>query len=202
MGLAQSVARPGGNFTGFLHAGTDFGKLLQLLKEALPGVTRAGLVWNPDNPIAKDFVERVEAEGRARGLSLRVAQARSVEELDAVFGTLSGDRIRAVFVVADSLWLVQAKRSAEAALRHRIAAIWGHVPIADAGGLMAYAPDTLDQFRQAAGYVKRILGGTAPGDLPLQYPTQWILVVNLKTAKAIGVTLSPAIINRADRLIE
>lgn len=203
MGLAQSIARPGGNFTGFLHAGTDFGKLLQLLKEALPGVTRAGLVWNPDNPIVNTkFVERLETEGRAGGLSLRAAQATSIEELDAAFATLSGERIRAVLVVADSLWLVQGKRAAEAALRHRIAAIWGHVPIADAGGLMAYAPDTLDQFRQAAGYVKRILGGTPPGDLPLQYPTQWTLVVNLKTAKAIGVTLSPAIINRADRLIE
>ena len=202
MGLAQSIARPGGNFTGFLHAGTDFGKLLQLLKEALPGVTRAGLVWNPDNPIAKEYVERLEAEGRARGLSLRVVQARSIEELDAAFATLSGERIRAVFVVADSLWLTQDKRAAEAAVRHRIAAIWGHVPIADAGGLMAYAPDTIDQFREAAGYVKRILGGTPPGDLPLQYPTRWTLVVNLKTAKAIGVTLSPAIINRADRLIE
>jgi putative ABC transport system substrate-binding protein len=202
MGLAQSVARPGGNFTGFLHGGTDSGKLLQLLKEALPEVTRAGLVWNPDNPIAKKFVERLETEGRAGGLSLRVTQARSIEELDAAFATLSGERIRAVFVVADSLWLVQDKRAAEAAVRHRIAAIWGHVPIADAGGLMAYAPDTIDQFREAAGYVKRILGGTPPGDLPLQYPTRWTLVVNLKTAKAIGVTLSPAIINRADRLIE
>jgi putative tryptophan/tyrosine transport system substrate-binding protein len=202
MGLAQSVARPGGNFTGFLHAGTDHSKLLQLLKEALPEVTRAGLVWNPDNPISKEYVERQEAEGRARGLSLRVVQARSIEELDAAFATLSGERIRAVFVVADSLWLTQDKRAAEAAVRHRIAAIWGHVPIADAGGLMAYAPDTIDQFREAAGYVKRILGGTPPGDLPLQYPTRWTLVVNLKTAKAIGVTLSPAIINRADRLIE
>jgi putative tryptophan/tyrosine transport system substrate-binding protein len=202
MGLAQSVARPGGNFTGFLHGGTDSGKLLQLLKEALPEVTRAGLLWNPDNQTAKEFVERLEAEGRVRGLSLRVAQARSIEELDAAFVTLSGERIRAVFVVADPLWLSQDKRAAEAALRHRMAAIWGHVPIANAGGLMAYAPDIVDQFREAAGYVKRILGGTAPGDLPLQYPTRWTLVVNLKTARAIGVTLSPVTLNRADLLIE
>jgi putative tryptophan/tyrosine transport system substrate-binding protein len=202
MGLAQSVARPGGNFTGFLHGGADFGKLLQLLKEAFPDVARAGLVWNPDNPIVKGFVERLEADGRVRGLSLRAIQARSIEELDAAFAALSGERIRVAYVVADPLWLSEDKRAAEAALRHRIAAIWGHVPIADAGGLMAYAPDTIDQFRQAAGYVKRILGGTPPGDLPLQYPTQWTLVVNLKTAKAIGVTLSPATLSRADRLIE
>jgi putative ABC transport system substrate-binding protein len=179
MGLARSVARPGGNFTGFLHGGTDSGKLLQLLKEALPEVTRAGLVWNPDNPIAKEFVERLEAEGRARSLRLRVAQARSIEELDAAFATLAGERIRAVFVVADPLWVSEDKRAAEVALRHRIAAIWDHVPIANAGGLMAYARDTIDQFRQAAGYVKKILAGTTPADLPLQYPTQWTLVVNL-----------------------
>jgi putative ABC transport system substrate-binding protein len=202
MELAQSIARPGGNFTGFLHGGPDPAKLLQLFKEALPHVARAGLVWNPDNPIVKGFVERLEAEGRVRGLTLRAVQAKSIEELEAAFATLSRERIGAAYVVADSLWLVQDKRAAEAALRHRIAAIWGHVPIAEAGGLIAYAPDTIDQFREAAGYVKKILGGTAPGDLPLQYPTRWILVVNLKTAKAIGVTLSPTTVNRADRLIE
>jgi putative tryptophan/tyrosine transport system substrate-binding protein len=202
MGLAQSIARPGGNFTGFLHAGTDPAKLLQLLKEAFPDVGRAGLVWNPDNPIAKGYVERLQAEGRVRGLGLRAVQAKSLEELEAAFATLSRERIGAAYVVADSLWLVQDKQAAEAALRHRIAAIWGHVPIAEAGGLIAYAPDTIDQFREAAGYVKKIFGGMAPGDLPLQYPTKWTLVVNLKTARAIGVTLSPTTVNRADRLIE
>src|SRR5262249_61661738 len=111
--------------------------------------------------------EGLETEGRARGLSVRVVQARSIEELDAAFATLSGERIGAVYVVADSLWLSQNKRAAEAALRHRVPAIWGHVPIAEAGGLLAYAPDTIDQFRQAADYVKRILGGTPPGALPL-----------------------------------
>jgi ABC-type uncharacterized transport system substrate-binding protein len=202
MGLAQSIARPGGNFTGFLHGGTDTGKFLQLLREALPEVTRAGLVWNPDNQTAKDFVERLEAEGRTGAISLRVAQARSIEELDAAFEQFSREGIRATFVVADPLWLNQDTRAAETALRHRIAAIWGHVPIANAGGLLAYAPDIVEQFRQAAGYVKRILTGTRPGDLPLQYPTQWTLAVNLKTARAIGVTLSPATLNRADRVIE
>ena len=167
-----------------------------------PYVTRTGLVWNPDNPIAKGYVQSLETEGRVRGLSVRVVQARSIEELDAAFAALSGERIGAVYVVADPVWLIQDKRAAEAALRHRIPAIWGHVPIAEAGGLLAYAPDTIDQFRQAAGYVKRILGVTTPGDLPLQYPTRWTLVVNLKTARAIGVTLSPTIVSRADRLIE
>jgi len=202
MGLAQSVARPGGNFTGFLHGGTDAGKFLQLLKEALPKVTRTGVIWNPDNPTAKEFVERLEAEAHPRGFSVRVVRARSIEELETAFATLAGERIGAVFVVADPLWLSQEKRAAEAARRHRIAAIWGHVPIADARGLMAYAQDIADQFRQAAGYVKRILDDTKPGELPLQYPTQWTLVVNLSIAKSIGVTLSPVTLNRADRLIE
>jgi len=202
LGLAQSIARPGGNFTGFLHAGTDNAKLIGLLKEALPDVTRVGILWNPDNPIAKGHVERLEPEAHARGLNLRALQAKNIQELDAAFATFSGERIRAVYVVADPLWLSLPKQAAEAAMRHRIAAIWGHVPIADAGGLMAYAPDTIDQFRQAAGYVKTILGGTPPGDLPLQYPTRWTLVVNLKTAGVIGVTLSPLTVNRADRLIE
>src|SRR5215467_1345140 len=93
MGLAQSIARPGGNFTGFLHGGTDLGKSLQLLKEAVPDVTRTGIVWNPDNPLAKGVAERLETEGRVRGRSIRAVPARSIEELDVAFATLSGERI-------------------------------------------------------------------------------------------------------------
>jgi len=114
----------------------------------------------------------------------------------------SAEKLRVAFVPADPLWLVQNRRAAEIGLRHRIAAIWGHVEIAEAGGLMAYAPDIVDLFRQSAGYVKKILDGAKPGDLPLQYPNRWTLVVNLKTAKAIGVTLSPATLARADQIIE
>jgi putative tryptophan/tyrosine transport system substrate-binding protein len=202
MGLAQSIARPGGNFTGFLHGGIDRPKLFQLLLEALPGLTRAALVWNPDNPIVKNVLDPLDAEARARGLSLRSIRATSIEALDAAFASLAGDKIRAAFVPADPLWLFHKDRSAEIGLRHRIAAIWGHVEIAQVGGLMAYAPDILDQFRQAAGYVQRILNGAKPGDLPLQYPSRWILVVNVKTARAIGVTLSPATLSRADQILE
>jgi putative tryptophan/tyrosine transport system substrate-binding protein len=202
MGLAQSIARPGGNFTGFLHAGTEPGKLFQLLKEALPRVTRAGLVWNPDNPIAKGSLENWEAAARAIGLKLRVVQATSIEELEAAFATLTTERIQAASVVADSLWLVQKSRAPKVAFRHRIAAIWGHVPIVEAGGCMAFAPDTIDQFRQAAGYVKKILDGANPGDLPLQFPSKWTLAVNLKTAKALGVTIPPPLLARADEVIQ
>src|SRR5215467_13141138 len=130
-----------------------------------------------------------EAEARTRGVSLRFIRATSIEELDAAFASLARDKIRAAFVPADPLWTIQNRRAAEIGLRHRIAAIWGHVNIAEAGGLMAYAPDILDQFRQAAGYVKKILDGAKPGDLPIQYPNQWALVVNLKTAKALGLTI-------------
>jgi putative ABC transport system substrate-binding protein len=202
MGLAQSIARPGGNFTGFLHGGIDRPKLFQLLLEALPGLTRAGLVWNPDNPTVKNLLDPLDAEAPARGLSLRSIRATSIEELDAAFASLAGDKIRAAFVRADPLWLLHNGRAAEIGLRHRIAAIWGHVEIAQAGGLMAYAPDIVDQFRQAAGYVQKILNGAKPGDLPLQYPSRWILVVNVKTARAIGVTLSPVTLSRADQTIE
>jgi putative ABC transport system substrate-binding protein len=104
-------------------------------------------------------------------------------------------------VAGDPVWVIHSKRAAEIGLRHRVAAIWGHLEIAQAGGLMAYAPDLVDQWRQAAGYVKRIVDGSKPGDLPLQYP-RWTLVVNLKTAKAIGVMLSPATFARADQIIE
>jgi putative ABC transport system substrate-binding protein len=202
MGLAQSIARPGGNFTGFLHAGTEPGKLLQLLKEALPGLTRAGLVWNPDNPVAKGGLENWEAAARVIGLKLRVVQATSIEELEAAFATLTTERVQAAFVVADPLWLAQKSRAAEVALRHRIAAIWRHVPIAEAGGFMALAPDIVDQNRQSAGYVKKILDGAKPGDLPLQFPTKWTLAVNLKTAKALGLTIPPSLLGRADEVIQ
>jgi putative ABC transport system substrate-binding protein len=176
--------------------------LLQLLQEALPEVTRVGLVWNPDNPIVRDLFDQYDAAARARGLSLRSIPATNLEELDAAFARFAAEKIRAAFVVADPVWVTYSKRAAEIGLRHRIAAIWGHLEIAQAGGLMAYAPDVFDQFRQAAGYVKKILDGAKPGDLPIQYPNRWTLVVNLKTAKAIGVTLSPATLARADQIIE
>jgi putative ABC transport system substrate-binding protein len=185
MGLAQSIARPGGNFTGFLHGGTDLAKLLQLLQEAIPGLTRTGLVWNPDNPVATERLSAWDAEARARGLTFRFIRATRIEELDAAFATLATEKIRAAVVLADPVWFVQNKRAAEVGLRHRIAAIWGHLELAQAGGLMAYAPDIVDLYRQAAGYVKKILDGEKPGDLPLQYPSRWTLVVNLKTAKAV-----------------
>src|SRR5262249_489622 len=187
---------------GFLNSGIDRPKLLQLLLEALPGLTRAGIVWNPDNPAFKNLLDPLDAEARARGLSLRVIRATSIEELDAAFPTPEGDKIRAAYVPGDPLWLLHNQRAAALGLRHRIAAIWGHVEMAKAGGLMAYAPDIPDQFRQAAGYVKKILDGAKPGDLPLQYPSRWTLVVNLKTANAIGVVLSPATLSRADQVIE
>ena len=202
MGLAQSIAHPGGNVTGFLQGATEIGKLLQLLQEALPEVTRVGLVWNPDNPIVRDLFDQYDAAARARGLSLRSIRATSLEELDAAFASLAAEKIRAVAVNGDPVWVIHSKGAAEIGLRHRVAAIWGHLEIAQAGGLMAYAPDILDLYRQAAGYVKRILDGAKPGDLPLQYPNRWMLVVNLKTAKAIGVTLSPATLARADQIIE
>ena len=172
------------------------------MQEALPEVTRAGLVWNPDNPFTRDSVDRWTAAARARGLSLRSIRATNLEELDAAFASLAAEKIRAVVVSGDPVWLIHSKRAAEIGLRHRVAAIWGHLEIAQAGGLMAYAPDIVDQFRQAAGYVKKILDGAKPGDLPIQYPSRWTLVVNLKTAKAIGVTLSPATLARADQIIE
>jgi putative ABC transport system substrate-binding protein len=171
------------------------------MQEALPEVTRVGRVWNPDNPIARDQVDLWDAEARARGLSLRSIRATSLEELDAAFARLAAEKIRAVVVNGDPVWVINSKRAAEIGLRHRVAAIWGHLEIAEAGGLMAYAPDILDLYRQAAGYVKRILDGAKPGDLPIQYP-RWKLVVNLKTAKAIGVTLSPATLARADQIIQ
>jgi putative ABC transport system substrate-binding protein len=202
LGLAQSIARPGGNFTGFLYGETEAAKLLQLLQEALPEVTRIGLVWNPDNPIVRDLFARYDAAARARGLSLRSIRATSLEELDAAFASLAAEKIRAVFVNGDPVWVIQSKRAAEIGLRHRIAAIWGHLVIAQAGGLMAYAPDIVDQFRQAAGYVKKILDGAKPGDLPIQYPSRWTLVVNLKTAEALGVTIPQTVLLRADQVIE
>ena len=156
----------------------------------------------PGQPIVKDLISRWDTETRARGLTLRFIRATSIEQLDAAFATLTAEKIRAAFVVADPLWLSQHRRAAEVGLRHRIAAIWGHLEIAQAGGLLAYAPDIVDMFREAAGYVRKIADGAKPGDLPLQYPRRWALIVNLKTARGIGVTLSPATLNRADLRIE
>jgi ABC-type uncharacterized transport system substrate-binding protein len=185
MGLAQSIQHPGENFTRFLHTGgIDLGKPLQLLQEALPGLARIGIVWKTGT-IRSSRVSSAPGRRARAGGDPRLIPATNIEELDGAFATLAAEKIQATVVIADALWFVRSKRAAEIGLHHRVAAVWGHLEIAEAGGLMAYAPDIVEMFRQAGGYAKKILDGAKPGDLPLQYPSRWTLVVNLKTARAI-----------------
>src|SRR5262245_59911319 len=201
-GLAQNIARPGGNFTGFLYGDITVTKHLQILQAMLPGLAQVGLVWSPDNAVIKEFVGAWDVQARALGLSLRFLPATRVEELDAVFSTLTAEKIRAVLVVGDPVWFVESKRAAQVGLRHPVAAIWGHIEIVRAGGLIAYSPDIVDMFRQAGGYVKKLLDGAKPGDLPLHYPSRWMLAINLNTAKALGLTIPPSVLAQADQVIE
>ena len=156
----------------------------------------------------RTFIGTVAGGFLAAPLNAQAQRAAKIYRVGVLGGGITPTALRgsAYFVAfRDALaqfWLVQNSRAAEVALRHRIAAIWGHVPIAEVGGFMAFAPDIVDQYRQAAGYVKKILDGAKPGDLPLQFPSKWTLAVNVKTAKGLGLTIPPSLLLRADEVFQ
>lgn len=202
-GLVMSLARPGGNLTGSITAvdAAFAGKQLQLLKELAPRMTRVVVIHQTTPDHAR--IRRVlETQAQVLGVSLVWTAVHRPEQFSEVLVTIDRERAEAIFALTSVQSFVWRHHLAALGLKARLPALYGHVAIAQAGGLMAYAPNVADSYRRAAEYVDRILRGARPGDLPIQRPTSFQLVVNLRTAKAVGLTIPPAVLARADEVIE
>ena len=205
-GLIASLARPGGNVTGLTLTPTReiFAKQLQLLKEAIPRARRIAFLWNPANPITTGppAVRIVEEAARSLGVELQVVGAREPEELEPAFRAMTQARADALLVLIDSMFFTHRARLADLSGRHRLPTMYGFREHATAGGLMAYGVNIGNAYRQAATYVDKILKGAKPADLPVEQPTKFELVINMKTAKALGLTIPQSVLGRADHVIE
>ena len=203
-GLIASFARPGGNATGLTMAvGQEIGgKLLELLKEAVPTVSRVAILWNPLTAPNTLTVKHTEAAARALRLTLRPVSARRPDEIDGAFAAMSRARADGLIVLADPVFLSVRLRIADLATKGHLPTIYELREHAEAGGLVSYGPSLPDLWRRAAIYVDRILKGAKPADLPVERPSKFELVVNLKTAKALGLTITQSVLLRADQVIE
>ena len=203
-GLVASLARPGGNITGTtLSPGQDiFGKRLQILKEAIPRASRVAILWNPEDPAFAVQLKEVEATGRSMGLRLQHVEARGPQELDGAFAAMARERADALLIAGGSTSIVYRKRIADLALKGRLPAISGAREFVETGLLMAYGVNMTDFVGHAAVYVDKILRGANPADLPVEQPNKFELSINLKTAKALGITLPQPLLLRADEVIQ
>jgi putative ABC transport system substrate-binding protein len=202
-GHVASLARPGGNATGLSLMQTETSvKGLELFKEAIPSLARVAVLFDPATPSHGPGLKAVQAAGPSLGLQIQPVAARSATEYDDAFAAMIRDRADAVQVLSTPLFIAGAKRLAELALTHKLPSLFGPSHHVAAGGFMSYSPDRADLWRRAAVYVDKVLKGANPADLPVQQPTKFELVINLKTAKAVGLTLPPAFILRADEVIE
>jgi len=204
LGLVTSLRKPGGNVTGTTFAPSPeiYGKQLQLLKEAVPRASRIAFLENPGDSTWSTQTKTVEAAARAMGLRLQRTSARGPEEFDAAFAAMARERADALLVSGSSAYIVHRKRLAELALKHRLPTMFNYREMVEAGALMAYAVNMSDFIGRAAVYVDKILRGANPADLPVEQPTKFELVINLKTAKALGLTVPPSLLQRADDVIQ
>jgi putative ABC transport system substrate-binding protein len=202
-GLVTSLARPGGNITGLSIMAPDLGaKRLELLKEILPQVYRVGILWNAANPYSALVFKETESAAQILRIRLQSIEARGPDDFDSALEAATHQGMDALIAVEDPLTFSHRKRIANFAASNRLPAIYGYREFVDAGGLMAYGTSQADLYRRGAGYVERILKGARPADLPVQQPTKFELVINLKTAKALGLDMPPSLLVRADEVIE
>jgi len=204
LGLVVSLGRPGGNITGTTTLSADVSiKQLELLKAAVPRAVRIAVLWNPTNPWHPLALKGAEAAARSLALQLHAVAVRGPEELDAAFAAMTRERAGAVLVLADPMTFYHRARLADLAAKRRLPTMYGGSRgYVEAGGLMHYWADQADLYRRVGSYVDRILKGAKPGDLPIEQPTKFELVINLKTAKTLGLTIPPSLLQRADQVIE
>ena len=203
LGLVASLAHPGGNITGVTSLSTDLStKQLELLRQALPVVSRIGVLWNPDNPWHRLAVKGVRSQEQSLGIHLQPVAVRGPADFDEAFRALTVNRAQALLVLADPITVVHRKGLAELAIKHRLPAMVSLRGGTETGNLMSYWADGRELSRRAASYVDRILKGAKPADLPIEQPTKYELLINLKTARALGLTLPPSLLARADQVIE
>ena len=201
LGLVANLARPGGNLTGLSMGWTEgiASKWLELLQETVPRLSTVAVIADPDRPMSREQVKRLEVVAPTRGIKIRVIAVRTPAALEGAFEQAQRTA-QAVLVLADQNMLDQ-RRVVALAAQHRLPDMHALREYVDAGGLMAYAPDVRDMYRRAADYVDKILRGAKPADLPIEEPTKFVLIVNLKTAKALGLTIPESILLRADEVI-
>ena len=202
-GLVASLARPGGNVTGVTQMSSGLAaKRLGLLKEAVPRVSRVLVLAYLVDPIAPPQVKELETAARSLGVKLLVQDIRTADDLPAAFDAGAKERAEGLLMTSSSIFVVQHKRVVELAAQHRMPGMYPYRLVIDAGGLMAYDSYTSKLQARAATYVDKILKGAKPADLPIEQPTKFDLVINLKTAKALGLTIPPSLLQRADQVIE
>ena len=202
-GLVRSLARPGGNVTGLsLMAPEQGGKRLELLRETVAGLTRVGVLWNPYTLYPWQVVEDIERVAPRLGVTVERLELRFRDDLDRAFEEALLRRVGALLTVEDPFTLTHRERIVDFAAQGRLPAIYGSREFAEAGGLMAYGPDLRALFRRAARYVDRILKGAGPADLAVEGPTSFELILNLKAARTLGIAFPPALLRRADQIIE
>jgi len=202
-GLVESLARPGGNATGFSIVAPDLsGKRLELLKEIVPEVSPVAVMLNPQNPQSQFELKEMQAAARALGLELRGVQVSPQDSLEEAFAAMTRASARGLIVLTDPIFFSQRRKIVELASRSRLPAMYFFQEFVAEGGLVSYAPSDTALYRRSAGYVHRILNGAKPSELPVEQPTKFDLVINLKTAKALGLDVPPTLLARADEVIE
>jgi putative ABC transport system substrate-binding protein len=201
-GLVASYPRPGGNITGVAFIGPEYGKRLELLKEAYPKLSRVALIYNPDNPGSVLALQETQRWTTALGVRLEPHEFRGPDDFARVFRAITGKRPDAIMTTADSLLISYRTRIIDFAAKHRLPSMYPTREFVVSGGLMFYGGSIPEMFRHAAIYVDKILKGTKPADLPVEQPTKFDLVINLKTAKALGLTIPPSLLGRADEIIQ
>jgi putative ABC transport system substrate-binding protein len=202
-GLAASLARPGGNATGISIVSPELiGKQLELLSTAVPKLTRVGALYNPGNPAADETLKAMREAARVLALEVQPREAREPKDIPDAFAALANWRPRALVILADPMLGTELQQIAKLTSQRRLPAIYVRGEFAEMGGFLAYGPSFADNYRRAAIYVNKILRGTRPGDLPVEQPTKFELIINVKTAKALGLTIPPSLLARADQIIE
>jgi putative ABC transport system substrate-binding protein len=202
-GLVESLARPGGNVTGITNLNTELsGKRLELFKEAVPKLARVAVLYDPSTLASvSELKEVLPVAARALGLTVQSWEVRGADDFDRVFAALNKQRPNGLYAPPGPLFTTNRNRIVDFALKSRLPSMWGNREFVDAGGLMSYGADQEDSYRRVAYYVDRILKGTTPAELPVEQPMKFELVVNLKTAKQIALTIPPDLLARATKII-
>src|SRR5262249_48066940 len=202
-GLVASLARPGGNITGLSNMAPELaGKQLEFLKEVLPTVSRVGVLWNPTNPSNTLMLREADVAAQALGIQLHPLEVRSPDAFDNAFAAMPSAHVGALGILGDAMFQTHRRRLAELAVMSHLPAMYGVRADVEAGGLISYGVSIPDQFRRAAMYVDKILKGAKPADLPVEQPTKFTLVINLKPAEALELTMPPSLLLLADEVIQ
>ena len=202
-GFVASLARPGGNLTGLSTVNPDAGaKRVELIQEVMPRISRLAVLRNPTNSGSRFPLKETEAGTKRLGIRPQILEARSLDDLEDAFRAATKEQANALIVLADALFFAQRGRLGNLGIKHRLPAMFDDAQSVDAGGLVSYGASLTDLFRRAAGYVDKILKGARPADIPVEQPMKFELIVNLKTAKQIGLTIPPNVLVRADKVIK